>query len=422
MSITSLKNKINKRIRVSDYRSDFQEIGSFIKKKRKELNVTQDAISNGICSISYLSKIENNQIVPNKYYVKEIMNKLDVEESFYQKTLDDKLYLNNLIKGIFFLDDNLVLRTYEEIKDIEHNLVINIVKLGYYIYFHKEDENQYVMMLENLVTNMNDLELKTYLYLAAIYFISKEKYKTALEILNLGKKIFTNNDYLSAIISENTYLVKQKLLKKNSSLEDYQQAQDIYNKYHNTSRVILLVLWKIRYLTSENPNRALKILSLIKESLLKGSSKDFYYLIKAEILFNLKSYKDSSLSLSNIMNTSNLFYQKMILLFSICKNEKDLGMLEEIKSILSSYKPDRFQLKHKVHYHYLLINSDEDLKEYLRDIAIPYSVKIEDFYGLKKYTLDIRDICINTSRYKEATQFYTKYQKELSRISDVIYD
>ena len=98
MSISSLKNKINKRIRVSDYKSDYQEIGSFIKKKRKELNVTQDVISNGICSISYLSKIENNQIIPNKYYVKEIMGKLDVEESFYQKSFDDKLYLNNLIK------------------------------------------------------------------------------------------------------------------------------------------------------------------------------------------------------------------------------------------------------------------------------------------------------------------------------------
>ncbi|MCK5388322.1 MAG: helix-turn-helix transcriptional regulator [Candidatus Izimaplasma sp.] len=422
MSITSLKNKINKRIRVSDYRSDFQEIGSFIKKKRKELNVTQDAISNGICSISYLSKIENNQIIPNKYYVKEIMNKLDVEDSFYQKTLDDKLYLNNLIKGIFYLNDDLVLETYNEIKDIEHNLVINIVKLGYYIYFHKEDENQYVMMLENLVTNMNDLELKTYLYLATIYFISKEKYKTALEVLNLAAKISINNDYLSALVSEYTYLVKQRLLKKNCSLEDYQNAQNIYNKHHNIKRVIVLVLWKARYLSYENPDKALIILNLIKESLMDSSLRDFYYLIKSEILFIMEKYKDSALALNNINNQSDFFYQKMILLFSICKKEEDLGTSTEIKNILSSYKPDRFQLKHKVHYHYLLIESEEDLKEYLRDIAIPYSIKIEDFYGLKQYTMEMMDICMSTSRYKEATQFYKKYQKEVNRISNIMYD
>lgn len=420
MSITSLKNKINKRIRTSDYRSDFQEIGSFIKKKRKELNVTQDAISNGICSISYLSKIENNQIIPNKYYVKEIMDKLDVEESYYQKTFDDKLYLNNMIKGIFYLDDLLVTNTFNEIKEIEHNLVINIVKLGYYIYYQKEDDNQYVMMLENLVTNMTDIELKIYLYLSSRYFMTKEKYKTALEVLILADKIALKNEFLSGLISEHTYLVKQRLFKKNSSTEDYYNAQLIYNKYHNVKRVINLVLWKARYLSHENPEKALLILNMIKESLLDDYLRDFHSLIKAEILHYLESYKDSALALNGINIESKFYYQKMILLFSICKEEQDEGMLEEIRKILSTYKPDRFQLQHKVHYHYLLLEKAEDLKEYLRDIAIPYSIKIEDFYGLEKYTMDIMDICITTSRYKEATQFYKKYQKEVNRISEIM--
>ncbi len=422
MSINSLRNKINKRIKVSDYKSDFQEIGSFIKKKRKELNVTQDVISSGICSISYLSKIENNQIIPNKYYVKEIMEKLDVEESFYQKNLDDKLYLNNLLKGIFYLDDHLVEKTYLEIKDIEHNLVINIVKLGYYIHFHKEDENQYVMMLENLVTNMNDFELKIYLYLSAAYFISKEKYKTALEVLLLASKILISNEYLNALISEATYLVKQRLLKKNSSLEDYQNAQIIFNKYHNTKRAMLLVLWKIRYLSKENPEKALTMINLIKESLMDEYLNAFYNIIKAEIYYSLKNYQEATFSLNNIDNNSAFFYQKMILLFSICKIENDFGMLEEIKKILSTYKPDRFQLKHKVMFHYLLIEKEEDIKGYLRDIAIPYSIKIEDFYGLEQYIKDIMEICINTSRYKEATQFYRKYQKELRRIKEISFE
>lgn len=422
LSITSLKNKINKRIRVSNYKSDFQEIGSFIKKKRKELNVTQDVISSGICSISYLSKIENNQIIPNRYYVREIMNKLDVEESFYQKTIDEKLYLNSLIKGIFYLDDELVKKTYDEIKDIEHNLVINIAKLGYYIYFHKEDKNQYVMMLENLVSNMDDFELKIYLYLSAAYFISKEKYKTALEVLILGEKILVSNDYLNALISEYSYLAKQRLFRKNSSSEDYLNAQNIYHKHNNTKRVIMLVLWKTRYLAKENPIKALKILDLIKESLMNEYLKAFYSIVKAEILFLLNKYQEATLSLNNIDNKSDFFYQKMILLFSICKIEKDEGMLEEINNVLTSFMPDRFQLKYKVQYHYLLLDKEEDLKEYLRDIAIPYSIKIEDYYGLKQYTLDIMDICINKSRYKEATQFYKKYQREVFRIQKITYE
>ena len=80
MSISSLKNRINKRIELEKFKSDFTDIGSFIKKKRKELNVTQDEISTGICSISYLSKIENNQIIPN-----------DLEEKAKDKTINVSL-------------------------------------------------------------------------------------------------------------------------------------------------------------------------------------------------------------------------------------------------------------------------------------------------------------------------------------------
>ncbi len=421
MSLTSLKNKINKRVRISDYRSDFQEIGSFIKKKRKELNVTQDRISNGICSISYLSKIENNQIVPNEFYVKEIMSKLEVNESFFQKTLDDKLYLNNMIKGIFFLDDELVNDTFKEVEDIENNLVINLVKLGYYVYFNIEDDNQYVMMLENLVTNMNDLELLSYLYFSSIYFISKEKFKTTLEILFLCNKISINNDYLEALISENSYLAKQRLLKKNCSHDDFKNAKEVYNKYHNIKRVVNLSLWEAHYLTEENPEKAIIIVKKIKESLQDVYLHDFYCLVKAKILMAFNYYKDSVLSLNKISNDSNFFYQKMILLYSICKIDNDQGMLEEIKILLQDYNPDKFQLKHKVFYHYLLLNNEEDLKEYLRDIAIPYSIEIDDYYGLKKYTRDVMDICINTSRYKEATQYYKKYQKELDKVDRLMF-
>jgi len=422
LSISSLRNRINKRIRQEDFKSDFQEIGGFIKKKRKELNVTQDVISKGICSVSYLSKIENNQIIPNEFYVKEIMGKLDVKESYYQKTSDDKLYLDKMIKSIFYLDDNMVTQVFEEIKEIKNNLVINICKLGYYVYFNKEDDDQYVMMLENLVNNMTDLDLKAYLFLSSIYFISKEKYKTALEVLLLCNKITITNDYLTALAAGCIYLVEQRLLMKNSSSDNFEIAQRIYKKYHNTKRAVKLELWKTHYLLKENPEKAMKILDKLKETPMDDYFKDFYHFIKAQVLFEFGVYNECTITLSKIGSESKFFYRKMILLFAICKKESDIGMLEEIKTILQKYKPDKFQLQHKVYYHYLLIENEEDLKEYLRDIAIPFSIQIDDIYGLEKYTNYVMEICINTSRYKEATQFYKKYQKEVKRIREACFD
>lgn len=44
---------------MNDYR------GLLIKKQRKELDISLEALSHGVCSPSYLSKIENNILVAN---------------------------------------------------------------------------------------------------------------------------------------------------------------------------------------------------------------------------------------------------------------------------------------------------------------------------------------------------------------------
>jgi len=422
MSITSLKNKINKRVKLDNNKQDYQDIGTYLKKKRKELNVTQDSISNGICSISYLSKIENNQIIPKDFYVRELMEKLEVEGNQYQKNLNDKYYLSQMLKGFFYLDDDIVCDIYNEIKDIEHNLTFNICKLAYNVYFLLDDENQYVMMLENLVANMTDYELKLYLLFAALQYISLEKFKCALEVLSLGEKIGISDDRISSLYSEYTYLVHQRLLKKNSSSDDYEYAQSIYSKYHNVKRAINLALWRAYYLVYENPTKSFQIIRKIKTTFLDKETLEFYYLIKASILFEENKYQESVLNLNNIGQDSVFFYQKTILLYEICIIENDLEMAYDVKKLLEDYKPNKFQLRYKVYYHYLLNTKNDELKEYLRDIAIPFSIKIDDYYGLEKYTNRMIEICSENSRYKEALQYYKKLIKEKERVHQILID
>lgn len=421
LSITSLKNRINKRVELEKYKSDFSDIGSFIKRKRKELNVTQDEISNGICSISYLSKIENNQIVPNDFYVKEIMSKLDIEDDVYVKSIKDKEYVEETIGAFFYLDDEKIISLYDEIKNVKHNIIINLCKLGYIVYFNQDDEDQYVMMLEHLVNNMTNLELKLYLYFSSLYFIQHQRYKVALELILLNNKVNADNAMLEAMFSEISYYVKQRLLIKNCSSEDYQIAMNIYNKNHNVKRIMNLALHKSFYVLKENPKKAMRILNTIKVQLLPQDLKDFYYVIKAEVLCHLGNHKDASIYLKNIAVTSNFYLKKMILLFCICQKEQDYETIANIKEIVKDYKPKKQELRNKIHYHYLV---EEDLatqKEYLRDVAIPFSIKIEDYDSLDVYTNQVMDICVSTSRYKEAMQYYKKYQKEVEKVKRILY-
>ena len=421
MSITSLKNRINKRVELEKFKRDFTDIGGFIKKKRKELNVTQDEISNGICSISYLSKIENNQIVPNDFYVKEIMSKLQVNEEVFYKSMKDKEYIKRMIEAYFYMDQNEMSRIYQEIKDIEHNIVINLCKLGYHVYFHHEDKNSYVMMLENLVNNMSDLDVKVYLYFASLYFTQNEKYKMALELILLSRKIQMSNDLLDGLFFELSYYVKQRLLVKNCASEDYYHAMNIFNKYHNVNRIIYLALRKAQVLTKDNPKKALNILNTIKVKELPNDIEDFYYYIKAEVLYQLGFYQEATLDLKHIVEGSEYYLRKMILLLLICQKEQDHEMITEIKKILKTYTPSRLEMRSKIYYHYLIQETEDDQKEYLRNVAIPFSIKVEDYDFLHTYTNYVMNICTETSRYKEALGYYKKYQKELDKVKRIMY-
>ncbi len=421
MRLDSLKNKVYKRIELDKHKDDYTDVGNFIKETRKELNLTQDEISEGICSISYLSKIENNQIVPNQFYIREIMEKLKVDQTVYQNSLKDKEYLERVIKAFYFMDDKEMIVVYEEIKGIDHNVLINLCKLGYTVYFNESDDNQFVMMLEHLIANMNDYEVKAYLYFSAIYFITMRKYKVALELVLLNEELNKPSDFLDALFCELSYNIKQRLMIVNCATDDYKHAMASFNKHHNIKRTILLVINKSHYLLRENPKRALKLVNTLKPNLIFGHTMEFYYFTFAKIMYQLKRNNDAILALKHITQESSFYLRKMVLLLRICIEEDDVESINDIKQVIEGYKPTKHEMNSKVFYHYLVQENRQAQKEYLRDIAIPFSIQIQDYEKLHVYTNDVMDICIETSRYKEAMQYYKKYQKEVNKVRQILY-
>ena len=61
-------------------------------------------LSDNICSISYLCKIENNKIIPNRLFLKEICKKLEMPEDKISSLLQLKPILDNVIK--YFFEEN----------------------------------------------------------------------------------------------------------------------------------------------------------------------------------------------------------------------------------------------------------------------------------------------------------------------------
>jgi len=416
MKMSSIRKKVIKRYERLNHDSEYQDIGTLIKERRKELNLTQETISNGICSISYLSKIENNQISPNEFFVREIMEKMEVEDSIYRKTLEDKNYLEKMIDHIFYNNQKLSEDIYNDIEDCKHNLVLNIAKLGYIVHHNMWDDDQYVMMLENLVQNMDDYELKAYLLFAIMYNVSNNMFKNAYDLYLTFSHIPLVDDKIDALGLEYAYMIFQELKICLNSFSEYETALALYLKHSNYKRATSLRLLNIESLLYNDHNKALEELEKISVNILDEYDYDRYHLAKARIVFKKNSYKESAMILSNIGEKSFFYYDKMILLYEVCLKEEDEDMISQISKIIDSLPHDKTKIKSKIYYHYLLQDSRQDQKEYLREIAIPFSVKVGDINSLAKYTDDIMNVCIDASRYKEAMMHYRKYKKEVEKI------
>ena len=52
------------------------KIGMYIKKRREELGMSQEELCEGLCAVSSLSRIENNQQDPSRNLTKNLLERL----------------------------------------------------------------------------------------------------------------------------------------------------------------------------------------------------------------------------------------------------------------------------------------------------------------------------------------------------------
>ena len=52
------------------------EIGTYIKKRRLELGMSQEKLCEGLCSVPNLSRIENNQQDPSRSLTRQLFERL----------------------------------------------------------------------------------------------------------------------------------------------------------------------------------------------------------------------------------------------------------------------------------------------------------------------------------------------------------
>ncbi|MCH4891374.1 helix-turn-helix transcriptional regulator [Acidaminobacter sp. JC074] len=138
-------------------------LGALIKINRKKLNITQSALSKGICATSYLSKIENGEIHANEDVILLLLEALGIQyssikdfgESDIEKLNRYKEYVYAYdLRSAFDLFGDLIKKKE---KYIYSPFIVEFYLIEYHYYLYNESSNDELPYIQDLMTSIEQL-------------------------------------------------------------------------------------------------------------------------------------------------------------------------------------------------------------------------------------------------------------------------
>lgn len=285
-------------------------INVLIHNKRLENKWSLESLSHGICSVSYLSKLEKGTIEPTEDITNKLLSKLDIHletdlndilpkiKNFYSSslifTISESSYvtdgeIDKLINSIYCLD-GLLIKAWESKENI------NELK-DYLPFFSQEQKKKYyqILVLNNLIDYHELLNL--FPELDSYYIISDSLYHRGEYAKSIpyyvqyfesaSKQCDIDNMIFAKLGLGSVYAC---LLDVTSSIEEYNEALKLIDKtnYPNLKEDVYYNI-AATYIELEQYDKGLEYLSKVKR-------KDSLYYHKLAICYEKTGNKSKALS------------------------------------------------------------------------------------------------------------------------------
>ncbi len=158
-------------------------VGVEIRDRRKSSDQTQEALSQDVCSISYLCKVEKNQIEPNKAFLRELCSRLDLTEDKVDYLFELRDVLYGILRAYIIGDIGYIAMCSEHGEGFE-NYRYKIIKMINKI-AHYEFDGAYELMnkIMPLLSSMCEFDLTIFTMFSSILLYYRFEFKEALDNL-----------------------------------------------------------------------------------------------------------------------------------------------------------------------------------------------------------------------------------------------
>lgn len=375
-------------------------IGSKLKFKRKQLNLTLEEGSQDICSVSYLSKVENNLIKPTDKYI-------DMLKQKYQMTSDEfneDLYDTDL--------DMMILSLFKD------------KRYMYDAYDHPYEDYQEFMRKYTYLSLSNRYEEASHLFKDLALFIPN----LPLKSLNVMLAVTARNLYHDLRFSDAKELLllmhmeeediilnmiqKKWLLKISLKLKQALLFEKIYQEY-------------IELLVNEQYFDEIPKIELERKILFQEINKINYKAIdmqQPEILkTSVRGMYRQGLYEQIIAYTKNHLDDPICLIYHLRSLEKQSDkkqLINKLKEVMLFKITDRTAELVIRHLRFKYLSHKEDQLQYLRNEVLGFKHMTDEIDILYYFMMDAFEIFKKYHYYKESAEIISKYLPMIKQLKN----
>lgn len=391
------------------------DLSQFLKRKRIELGIRLEDLSSGICSTSYLSRIENNVVDVGSSYYQALFEKMNINYDELKKERSRNLY-HEILQAYFRQNYELI----EEI--VQHALACNnyveteieLMVLFYNTVTLKFGEaRDIILKLEDLYENFSNTEIIFYLYTCALYSYYINQNKKAYRQILVLTSIQHNDTILESSIYDLAIKVMYSVGQFTLCLKYYYHFEKIaMMPLFNTS----LYLNKLLLKTIDadiNYDETIESFTKLSEyiDLDNKFNKELYYYTLGKIYYINGRYSDVYESLINNILSARI----TSLLVGASFHLHDYEINSKIVSKLSKYTYNKYERIYSDFSKYMLMifdgESDYILFNYLRNILF-IETNFYDYFLHQQIEKEFIERAIGSSKYKEGLKYLNRKQNE----------
>lgn len=391
----------------------------FLRRRRLEKGMKLEEVAEGICSVSYLSRIEKNQVEVNEDYYKALFERLELDYDITNQNREYNYIVEILIKyqqGLFDEIHSFVIEMVENkcYLDIEIELILlfdNILR-GVF-----EEAKKTMTLIETYHHGLSNSELAFFMFLVGLYGYKTNQIKKTIQQLEVLERMEIDEEVLKYSIVDlgiSTYYLSGNLNKAYLMFLDFKNNASI----HFFNRKILLhQIESISYINIKSYDETIKQFEEIKMGIDLTDEEliDSYDYHISMYYYKYNKYQEAISLLLNRKMTPRL----TSILTAIClKKPNEYINNEKIQKALNIHF-NKYNEIYKEFVDYFKLKMSDTLTYKLWDILKSNLTK-GYFYDHFIYTFKIKELMslgLNCSKHKETLRIINTIFESIDNIN-----